>query len=273
MKNELPKNLSAEEIAEQEKIDQGWEESRQNEVINGLLAGEDLQKIMEPLVGFKESFRELDTVDCSDGRVLDGHKIGIAGSGLLLSEEERALFIERFKGKIKTLTAHSDCGAAAKKFATLNINEIPAGVKTADEYGVYCAKKLAAELGANYEYLNREEMANEYHNEVALVLDSTAEFDSTNLKGFPAHFVSTGAGLGFSEDYMKSELETLAGIALGHHGFGSRFDSENPFYVIVSANNSEELNHWQKIAEEAVAQFGADVSVKGFIRPKGIDQN
>ena len=273
MNPELPKELNLEQL-EKEKINSGWNESRQNEVISRLLKGEELQAIMESMPGFKESFCELDTIDCSDGRVLDGRKIGIAGSGLLLSPVERKNFIEKYKSKIKSVTAHADCGAAAKKFASLDRNQIPVGINTADEYGVYCAKNLATELGANYEFLNREEMANEYHNETALVLDQSAEFDSTNLKGFPAHFVCSGAGLGFSEDYMKSELETLVGIALGYHGFGSeRFNAENPFYIMVSANTPNDFIRWEKIAQEAVASFGDKVQVKGFVRPDSIENN
>lgn len=272
--HELPKDVIAAEKIEAETIDQGWAKSRQNEVVKRLLAGENLQEIVESMPGFKESFRDLDTIDCSDGRVLDGRKIGIAGSGLLLPDRERSLFIESYKGKIKTLTAHADCGAAAKKFNSLKVEEIPEGVTTADEYGVYCGKNLANELGADYKFLDRENMANEYHNEVAIVLDQTAEFDSTNFENFPAHFVCSGAGLGFSEEYMKAELETLAGIALGHHGFGEeRFNAENPFYIIISANNLHDLVRWEIVTKEAISKFGDKISVKGFVRPDSAENN
>lgn len=247
-------------------IDDGWEASRSNEVISRLRSNESLQSIMESFPEFSEIFRELDTIDCSDGRVLCGRKIGIAGSGLLLSPSERAAFVERYKGKIKTVTTHADCGAAALKFRSLKPEEIPVGVYDADEYGTWCGQQLAADLGANHEYLERGEMANDYHNEVALVLDQTGEFDSTNLENFPNHFVCTGAGLGFSEDYMKSELQTLVGIALGHHGFGERFTSNNPFYIIVSANNQEDLSRWQDVASKALADLGERIAVKGFVR-------
>lgn len=255
------------------KIKAGWDESRQNALIERLSAGEELQTIMESFPGFKETFRDLDTIDCSDGRVLDGHKIGIAGSGCLLSDEERAKFVEAYRGKIKKLTTHRDCGAAAKKFAALQPEEIPAGVKTSDEHGTWCGKKLAAELGAEHEFLDMKDMANDYHNETAIVLDQTGKFDSTNLAGFPAHFVCTGAGLGFSEGYMKSELATLAGIALGHHGFGERFTKQNPFYILVAANSYPELSHWEGVAREAISEFDERVIVRGFVRPDESKKN
>lgn len=255
-----------------DKINVGWDELRHSEVVKRLLAGEDLQVIMESFPEFKEIFRELDTISCSDGRVLGGRKIGIAGSGLLLPNDERAKFIEAYRGKFKKLTTHRGCGAADQKFATLKPEEIPAGVTTADEYGTWCGKKTAQELGAEHQFLDQEEMANEYHNEFAITLDQTGEFDSTNLKGFPAHFVCTGAGLGFSEGYMKTEMETLAGIALGH-GFGDRFTKENPFYILVVANSYPELKHWEEVAQEAIAKFGDRIAVKGFVRPDKSKQN
>lgn len=274
-RNELPEELIATEQSEAERIDQGWKKSRQNEVISRLQKGENLQNIVESIPGFKESFRELDTIDCSDGRVLDGHKIGIAGSGILLPEKDRAIFIESCKRrKVKVLTAHANCGAAEDKFKTLKPEEIPEGVTTADEYGIYCAKKTSQELGAEYKFLDRDEMASKNHNEVALVLDQSGEFDSTNLENFPAHFVCTGAGIGLSPEYMKIEMGILVGIALGHHGYGSeRFTAENPFYIIISANNLHDFVKWEEVAKEAISQFGDKVQVKGFIRPDSPENN
>lgn len=258
-------------------IERSWEETSRNEIIKRLSEGEELQKILESLPGFSESFSApLDTIDCSDGRVLDGKKIGIAGSGLLLPKEERARFIALYKGKIKKVTAHADCGAAAKKFSELRSlfpEQIPADIDNPDDYGVYCAQKFAEELGAEYEFLGREEMASEHHNERAIVLDQSGRFDSTNLEGMAPHFVSTGAGLGFSPEYMKAELETLSGIALGDHGFGSRFDKDHPFYIFVAASDYTDLAEWEKVAREATQKFGERVQVKGFVRPGDPENN
>ena len=262
------------EVTVHENLNLGWDKSRQNKVIAHLLEGGDLQEVMESLSGFSESFAHaLDTIDCSDGRVLDGRKIGIAGSGLLLSSEERAKFIETYKGKIRELTTHRDCGAAGIAFKSLSVEDIPAGVSTADEYGTYLGQKMAEELGTTHRFLEMDEMANSYHNEVGIVVDQTGRFDSTNLADFPAHFVCSGAGFGLSPEYMKSEIKTLAGIALGDHGFGKRFDSANPLYLIVAANNHSELLRWEEVAKEALADFGDRIAIKGFIRPDTAEKN
>lgn len=256
-----------------EKMNAGWGESRQNEVVSRLLKGEDLQKIMESLPGFSESFKDLDTIDCSDGRVLGGNKIGIAGSGLLLPKEDRQAFIERYRGKIKKVTTHRDCGAAGIAFRNLSIEDVPEGITSADDYGTYCGKKMAEDLGAEHEFLDLPEMANEYHNEVAIVLDQTGRFDSTHLVDFPPHFVCSGAGLGISKEYMAAELKTLAGIALGDHGFGDRFTKEDPLYLIISALSPADLFHWEQVAKEALSDFGDKISFKGFIKPDKLESN
>ena len=226
---------------------------------------------------FIEAFKQnLDTMLCSDGRVLYGNKIGFAGPLVLASKEDVDNFVEKNKGKIKKVTAHADCGAAGIAFNKLRPEEIPEGISNSDEYGVYIAKKLAKRLGDNendveFQYLDRDDMAKEYHNETAIVLDQTGRFNSTNLPGFPAHFVCSGAGFGVSKDYMKAEMKILAGIAMGSHGFGDRFDvkqeKKNPFYILVAANDEEQLNDWMKVAEEVSVDFEKRIIVKGFIAP------
>lgn len=244
-------------------IDQGWEELRQNEVIAGLKEGKKLSDILEAMPGFREAFRELDTIDCSDGRVLGGAKIGIAGSGMLLPSEERAKFIAAYKGKIKKVTAHHDCGAARIKYNSLDEK---LGTDS-DDYGKLYCQKLADDLGAEYDFVDEAHLDNEYHNEVVIVLDQTAQFDSTNFEGFPPHFVCTGAGLGFSDDYMTIELKTLAGIAAGDHGFGERFTEDNPLHVIVAADDKDQLQRWQMVAKAALENMGAKIDVTGFVKP------
>jgi len=248
-----------------QKINQEWEKLRKNEVIQRLLKGESLQIIIESLPNFKERFCELDTIDCSDGRVLDGKKIGIAGSGLLLSLEDRLKLIRQCQGK--KVTTHYNCGAAALKFSQLSPEEIPAGVETADEYGTYCGQKLAQDLHSDHEFLDENRLSYESHNEVALLVDATGKFDSTHLEGFPPHFVCTGAALGLNEEYLKDEIHILTSIALGEHGFGKRFNPNNPFYILVAADDTKDLVVWKKLANEVAQDFEQRVKVAGFTRP------
>jgi len=251
-------------------LDQEWQTSENNEVIKRLKAGEELAVVIESLPGLKEAFKDaLDVIDCSDGRVLLGKKIGLAGSGMLLEDAESDKFVAANRGKIKIVTSHEDCGAAKILFTALqSAGKLPAGVNTSDELGTYMAKKLAARLGAEHYFLPIDKMAKEVHNERALVLDGTGRFNSTNLKGFPPHFVCSGFGFNLSPEYMQTEIKTLANIALGGHGLGERFKDDSPFYIMIAAKDSEQLQTITKVAEAAIKDFGARTVIKGFLAPE-----
>lgn len=239
-----------------------WEQSQQSEVIKRLKAGEKIQTIMDSLENIQEAFTTLDTIVCSDGRVFpsEGTKLGIAGEGILLPEEDLAWFVEKYQGKIKTVTSHDDCGAAGVAF-----RKNPQGKERADELGVDFAKKLAKKLGAEYRHIPFEKMTGEIHNERFVCFDGTGKFNPATLKEMPGHFISHGYGFGLGRGYLKKEIEILTGIALGDHGFGKRFDGKEKFYILLSAKNAEQLEDLSEVAKKAVENFGRKVEVIGFI--------
>ncbi len=243
-----------------------WEKSQKNEVIGRLKKDESLQNMMDSLENIKEAFTTPDVIVCSDGRVLplDGTKLGLAGEGILLSLSELDKFIKEYRGKIAKVTSHKDCGAAGKAFQK---KENATG--TADELGMSFAQWLAGELGAKYEHIPMEKMRGRIHDERVICFDGTGKFNPAALSEMPGHFVSSGYGFGLSEEYMKEELDTLTGIALGHHGFGDRFSEKDPFYIIICAKDAEQLVKMESIAKEAVAKFGDRVAVKGFVHETG----
>ena len=239
-----------------------WEQSQKNEVLNRMKSGENLQDIMESLENFQEAFTTLDVIVCSDGRVLpsSGAKMGLAGEGILLSQEELDSFIKKYRGKIKKVTSHEECGAAGIAF-----REQQVGIGTPDGLGMDFAKWLAKQLGAEYEHITMGKMRSTFHDERAICFDGTGKFNPAVLGAMPGHFVSSGYGFDLGEEYMKKELDTLTGIALGDHGFGNKFTSDDKFYIIVSAKDSAQLAEMTAIAEEAVGKFGEKVAVKGFV--------
>lgn len=239
-----------------------WEKSQSSKLIQDLKKGVDLQKTMESLPNFNEAFMPLDVIVCSDGRVLPlaGAKLGLAGEGILLNQEELDKFIKQYRGKIKKVTSHEDCGAANKAFKEQKIM-----TGTADGLGMDFAKWLAKQLGATYEHLTMQEMRSDFHNERAICFDGTGKFNPAILSEMPGHFVCSGYGFGLSEEYMQAELETLAGIALGNHGFGNKFTAEDPFYIIISAKDDAQLKTMELVAKKVADKFENRVKVRGFI--------
>lgn len=239
-----------------------WQENMRNPLIQELKKGKNLAEALKAMPGFNEAFCDLDTILCSDGRVLGGKKIGLAGSGVLFSPEDRTAFIQANKGKAKLVTSHEDCGAAADAFKSLVENRT--GL-TADEYGRECAESMADDLNADHKYLPMEEMAEERHNEAGLTIDGTGRFDSTNLKDFPPHFTCTAAGLGVSDAYVLKEATILIGIAMEGHGFGKLFTEEDPFRLMIIAKDNIQAEHYLTLLKPIVAKYDGRIKADSVI--------
>lgn len=256
------------EYLSKEEIDRLWGESEKNFVVNSLKSGKKLSDIIPRIKNFESAFAEIpESLGCSDGRICE-HRFGGAGVFILASAEEQEKFAEKNKGKIKEVTSHEGCGAAKIKFDAIKEagEQLPVGVKTANELGIFYAKKMADILKAEYRHIKAEEMSGKLHNERAIYFDGTGKFNSGALSEMPAGFISSSPNFGFSEEYCRNELIALANIALGDHGFGEKFNKENPFYIFVSAENEEQLEKLKEIAQRAAENFNGRVAVDGFSR-------
>ena len=254
-------------------MDKAWEESRRNKLIEALNTGKNLDETISSFAGFKDAFmHDLDELDCSDGRVLGaGKKISVAGQGIIASAADQENLIAACRGKVKCVTSHDDCGAAAVKFREMSAAgvAVPPGVKTADDLGQWHSRNMAFKIGAAHRHIKAKDLLNPFHNERAICLDGTGRFNLAALKDMPACFVSSAPGFNMSEEYYRTELRILSGIALGDHGFGRRFDARNPFYIIAIGENAEQLSRLLAMAKVATAEFSGRVEVRGLIRPSG----
>lgn len=263
---EVPKQptQSPEQEREEREKDRLWEEESKNEILQRLKQGESLQLIMNSMENLDEAFENTpDTLICSDGRVSvsNGTKIGIAGQGILLSPEQYEKFVGQYKGKIKKVGSHSECGAAGV-YAKAH------GINNSDRAGEEFTRKLAEDLGAEYFHIDPFQFKCSHHNERAIVLDATGMFCPEKIGAMPAHFLSSGAGMGLDEEYVGKEIEILSGIAFGGHGFGDRFTEENPFHIFISAQNERQRDRFIEIARKALSKFGNRVKIDGFIYDK-----
>lgn len=250
-----------------EDLENLWEESEKNPIIKGLREGKKISELGGSLGSFQKLFESSpETLGCSDGRI-EEHRLGGAGDFILASDGERERFISANKGKIKEVTSHEGCGAAGLKFEAMQEagEALPDGVTNADELGIYYAKKLAEELGAEYRHIGAGEMTGNVHNERVIYFDGTGKFNPRALKEMPDGFISSGPKFGFSDEYCRKELSALSNIAFGHHGFGDKFTEESPLYIIISARDYEELTKLKQVAESAAKQFDGRVVVDGFI--------
>jgi hypothetical protein len=243
----------------EELFNQEWQKSQENKIVKALNAGEKIEEKLFELPGFQKAFdHELTCLECSDGRVCSGPKMALAGQGILLGLEDLAILEKAIKEKGLTISGHENCGAAG----------IAHPGEHSDYHGYEYTKELAHNTGNAYKEVHHDEFKCAVHNERALVMDGTGRFDVANLEGFPPQFISSASDFGLSAEYQKIETRALIGIALGSHSFGERFDKENPFYLIISAKDAEQLEATTKIAEEVAAEFDGRVAVDGFIAPE-----
>lgn len=245
-----------------ENLEKPWEES-ETEVIRRLNGDEKMEDIAVSLgEKLKTAFnKESDELCCCDERIPRYVK-GVAGCLILALEEEQKDFVAREKGRIKKVNSHTNCGAAAKKFELMmkNGEKLPKGVETADQLGEWHAKELARMLGAEHGHIKVDGL----HNGRAIYFDYTGKYDKSVLKEMPNGFIASAPSFNLSADYCKEELSILSGIAL-EHGFGEKFTSESPFYIIIIAENGEQLNEGKQLAELAAEKFDGRVVVDGFI--------
>jgi len=178
------------------------------------------------------------------------------------------------KGEIKDkfkFCSHDGCGVAKIVCGELKkAGKLPEKYNNPDDLGIDFAKKTIdalrkayPEIEFEYEHTMAEKM-DKLHNERAIYLDGTRKINLEAVAELPEGFIFTP----MSEvdiEVTKTELVALCGIALGDHGFGNRFDLENPFRIVVSASNDEQLEKLTILAESVADQFEGRVVVDGFV--------
>lgn len=267
IEQEVEKKPMNTEHNHEREADKLWEASEQLPFIKGLREGKKVAKIMEQL-DYRRAFEKRSKIlGCSDGRCR-GHRLGLPGGGILALPADQKELIKSLQVEgegVDEVDSHAGCGAAKLAFENTSPERLPIGVKNAEELAKNYAEEVAGKLGAKCGHTEACDMSGEVHNERAIYFDGTGMANPEALPELPAGFIYSGSTLGMSEERMKADIETLASIALGDHGFGERFTKETPLYVVVSAKNREQLEALTEIAEKASEQFHGRVAVDGFI--------
>jgi len=282
---------------EQKTLQEAWEETDKAPFI-AILRGSKSENLSETLSSNQKEILEsaydvnqekAKVMICADERVmpLQGEfKIGTAGQLIMDSKEYIGNFVSSFKGKIKAVRSHSGCGAAGAVHSKLNeeekqkfivlVNELSLqGIPTeevteGDLYGAAHSYDLAQKLGAEFGHTPFCDMRGhkDFHDARVMFWSADPTFDPSFLtdKFFPPHFLSNGLAFGLSEEYCRKELKFLSSIASGEHGFGDRFNSDNPLYVISVARNKEEAQKLNGMAKETLRELGEKIAHKYISR-------
>ena len=192
-------------------------------------------------------------------------KYALAGSGILYpaaSREERLdkvadLLIEL---GVHEITSHDGCGAAkiaCERDGLQTDGSDEYGKKWAEDLRRVMQEKLAGKHEVAYRHIDIKDMTRpaEYHNARTVWFDGTGRFNPAVLgKKAPQGFVidyKNDIHKNADEDvkgYPFEELKVALTIAFGHHGFEKLFNQENPFVVVVMADDQQELDRLKELA-------------------------
>jgi hypothetical protein len=231
---------------------------------------------------------------CPDDHGSECELFHVAGSAILLPEDELREFIDKVKAmngccvccmdeRIKApkhapreglaISWHKGCGAVklyCKK------NNIP--VEHVDREAKAWAEKLAArisqETGRKVGVMEMKIENPKFHYARACYYDRTGKFNNKRAKNLP---LPEGFIVGrdhMSETSALGEVGVAIDIMFGEHGLGKLLTHEDPFILVAVGQTQEEvvssMKELEKIRDEKTAanpDLANRIVVQGFVRP------
>ena len=217
-------------------------------------------KFAQSLPNLKEAFELKDrALRCMDEGTPGG--IHLAGSGILLSEDEAAHVLGN--ARVEGIYSHTECSAAALFARNNNLDE-----SQAETLGEEAARKIAAKIAVPYlGHINADQLKRPLSFHIARIAyyDGSGRFDYSRVSNFPPGFTISRKYL--NPDYAKKEAEIAISIALGVQGFGPLITKESPFVLIAIAENEHELATLKQELEDVAKGFAEKVKVEAFLAP------
>lgn len=211
-----------------------------------------------PPANFADAFKPTDKIlRCIDERTKGG--LPLAGSGMLLAKNE-ALRIAR-EMKIEAITSHAGCGAA--KIAVERFNGVTQD-NVVERYAKEWSAMLAEELGVPY--TGHLTVTPDFHNARVAYYDGSGLFDWSRVKDLPAGFRISRKYL--SPDYAKTEIGIAISIAMGFHGYGSLFVSDqigaqkNSQFILAAIGDAKTLPNMVEELKPVAKKYYGGVIIK-----------
>lgn len=225
--------------------------------IKGLSNGTSLHELVDTTRVIPKA-KKLKRICCCDGRCpRHGEEIFLAGSGILMDISALEMFIK--ENEIEVITSHFDCGAGRLAYSLLSTEE-QAKYLNAEDYVQKWGKEISEKFGLKYEYISETDLTAPEHYEMGIIIDTTYDFHTLLFDGTPNFFITNAARFA-SEKYITTEVSVLADIGLGPHGFGSFFNSDTPFYILIAARSREEAVKLIHLCEEARLKYQNEITI------------
>lgn len=212
------------------------------------------------LPNLKKAFETRENCVCciDEGTPEGGH---VAGSGILMDQDELEEYYRQTKPD--EITSHDGCGAAKIYDES---QDIPS--ENPDEAGRLWAQELAEKLGIKHRHISADEMKRpkEGHFARTVYYDLTGHFNYSAVEGLPAGFTISRKFI--TPHYALQEVDVALNIAFGEHGLGDKISEDKPFYLVVVAENEEQLDLTKQELDKLSHSHGDKIKVDGFIKPE-----
>lgn len=259
----MPMTMTEAEIKDQE-----WLRLNENPLIKALDSGAPIAEALSA-EQIRQASGPSSRLTCCDPRIPSAAsgKIAVAGSLLMAGEADVDRFLETYGAGIREVTSHDGCSAAVLTYEAMErAGKLPEGVGSPVELAMHFAQGIARRLGASYHHYPFEELNFPLNTARAIWVDLCGDFRPDLIGKMPPHFFCSAAAYGFEDTYVINEVATLASFALGDPGFGGRFDSNHPLYVLLHAPDEARL---AQLLDALRAKFGENpaISVQGLLQP------
>lgn len=221
----------------------------------------------------QEMFEKGEACLCCIDEGTDNGLFRVAGSGILLSDQDRANLVERLQAMgIQGVKSHEGCGAAEKYCKENNITD-----KSVEEVAIEKAKVMATQLGVPYlGHIEKISRPKDFHYARVVYYDGTGQFNQAAARDtLPPGFVISRRYLhDFDEDdttenHYEPAIENTKlaiQIAFGAHGFGKRMTHEKPLMLVGlgdpndSMFNAEAMRHELHAILEDLARTDPEIA-------------
>jgi len=196
-----------------------------------------------------KAFAELPrTVVCMDERArVAGPVIGLAGSGILATDEQRARFVAKLEAAgidqaALQVTHHESCGAAGlfvEANPHLETTPAVAAERAARELKTATASEVeVTKIGWSDDSHHEAVGHPDHHHARVIYIDFTGRFDP-DVAGLPDGFLISAA-YSPDDEYLQREVTLAQDIAAGPHGRGEKYFREHsPLLLVIVSDQPE----------------------------------
>lgn len=186
--------------------------------------------------------------------------VHMAGEGILNPNGVKDLR----RARIMEIIPHRDCGAKG-----IYARETSQGGNS-DDLGLAAVRILADQLGVPINrFVRADEMVTNTHYARVTYYDFTSEgvFNWSRVPDMPPGFIISRTHLS-DPGYAQQEAGITVDIALGEHGFGSRFTQRTPYYLVAVGDDATGSAMMNRVIDElngVAAKYQPKVEVDSMI--------